>query len=65
MELVAITFSHLRHVCRFEQGCYLKRQGRAARLKSAAKSENKTYHFTPIKGQDSALYGCLIFGKVF
>jgi hypothetical protein len=28
-----------------------KKQGRTARLKSAPKSENKTYnHFTPIKG---------------
>jgi hypothetical protein len=33
-----------------------KRRGKAVRLKSAAKLENKTYHhFTPIKGQASAL----------
>ncbi len=33
-----------------------KRRGKALRLKSAAKFENKTYHhFTPIKGQASAL----------
>jgi hypothetical protein len=34
-----------------------RRQGGAARLKSALKSENKNYnHFTPIKGQASALF---------
>ncbi len=33
-----------------------KKHGRTARLKSVPKSENKNYnHFTPIKGQGSAL----------
>jgi hypothetical protein len=33
-----------------------KKQGGTVRLKSALKSENKSYnHFTPIKGQASAL----------
>ncbi len=38
VELVAIAFSRLRHVCRFEKGGTAKKQGRTVRLKSAPKS---------------------------
>jgi hypothetical protein len=41
-----------------------RRQGGAVRLKSAPKPENKNYnHFTPIKGQASALFFDYIFYK--
>jgi hypothetical protein len=34
-----------------------KKQGETVRLKSALKSENKSYnHFTPIEGQESARF---------
>jgi hypothetical protein len=49
VELVALPFSRLRHVCRFEKGGYCKETKRTVRLKFAPKSENKNYnHFTPI-----------------
>ena len=50
LDLVTMPFSRLRHVCKFEKGGYCKEKSeRAVRLKTAPKSENKTYdHFTPI-----------------
>jgi DNA-binding HxlR family transcriptional regulator len=56
VELVTLPFSRVRHICRFEKGGWCKEKRRLVRLKFARKSENKTYHhFTPIKGQTSAL----------
>jgi len=44
VELVALSFSRLRHVCRFEKGGPLERkQGKIANLKIALKHEIKNY----------------------
>jgi predicted ArsR family transcriptional regulator len=51
VELVAIAFSHLRHVCRFEKGDHYKETKKDCTLKFAPQITNKNYdHFTPIKG---------------
>jgi predicted ArsR family transcriptional regulator len=56
VELIAIAFKQLRHVCSSRREATAKKQGRTACLKSAPKSKNKTYHhFTPISEQPCAL----------
>jgi predicted transcriptional regulator len=48
VELVAIPFKRLRHVCRFEKGGYCKETRKNCTPEICPKSENKTYHhFTP------------------
>jgi predicted ArsR family transcriptional regulator len=44
VELVALLFSRLRHVCRFENAATARRQKGATRLKSLPKHENKNYN---------------------